>query len=329
MISKKSIELFSGTASARHPRDKSEYTKFDHRVEALIQNDNVEQLLDLAKDYSPRIGDMLGNYRVALLKWEENKPDLLRKLLTMTWDRLDEETRRRYVYLMLGMVYRVSKSSLYQKGSPTGDPAVNLFNFQGDEIDLDRTVEAVMENRSVSYDNIFVFDRKRRKKAAVIMIDASGSMQGSNLSIAAIAASSLAMNLNFKDEYGIVLFSEKYFVFKRIDQPKHLDDVVSGILDILPEGRTNISIGLSAGLQELRRSPVQQKMGILLTDGWQNSGQDPIRLAMRFPQLHIINLPGGNPELSKKIARSGRGHFIPLTDMLEVPKAIIACLTQS
>lgn len=301
----------------------------DHQIESMIEDNQLEQLIDFAGDHALRIGDMLGNYRLVLAQWEENTPELLRKLLTMTWDRLDDATRHRFVNLMIGMVYRISKSIVWQSGTPTGEPVVKPFVFQSDEIDLDRTVESLAESHFFSYDNIFVLDRKKHKKAAVIMIDASGSMHGYNLSIAAIAASSLAMNLNFRDEYGVVLFSEKYNIFKRIDQPRHLDEVIRGILDILPEGRTNISIGLSAGLQELGRSSVQQKMGILLTDGWQNTGQDPIRLAMRFPQLHVINLPGGSQELSKKIADSGRGHFIPLADMLDVPKAIITCLTQS
>jgi uncharacterized protein with von Willebrand factor type A (vWA) domain len=158
------------------------------------------------------------------------------------------------------------------------------------------------------------------------MMDASGSMQGVNLSYAAIAASSLAMNLNYKDQYGVILFSEKVNIFKRIDQPKYLDEVLNGILNSLPEGRTNIGVGLSAGLEELQRTNIQHKIGILLTDGWQNVGPDPIKIALKFPRLHVINLPGGDPVLSKKIADVGKGYFIPINDMLDVSKAIITCL---
>ena len=288
----------------------------------------MERLLDFAKDHASRIGDMIGNYRIILAQWEESKPDLLKKLLTLTWHRLDDETRRRFIHLMIGMVYRVSRSVILQRGAPTGEPIITPFNFQGDEIDLDRTLESIVENRFLSYENIFVLDRRKQKKAAVIMLDASGSMQGLNLAIAAIAAASLAMNLNYRDEYGIVIFSEKVNIFKRVDQPKHLDEVISGILDLLPEGRTDISIGLHAGLEELRRTNIQNRIGILLTDGWQNIGQDPIKIALQFPQLHVINLPGGLPVLSKKIAEAGKGCYVPVNDMLDVSKAIVTCLMQ-
>lgn len=151
-------------------------------------------------------------------------------------------------------------------------------------------------------------------------------MHGLNLSLAAIAAASLSMNLNYRDEFGVVLFSEKVNVFKRIDQPKDLDQVISGVLDILPEGRTNIGLGLAAGVREIRRTNIENRIGILLTDGWQNIGHDPLRLAGQFPKLHVLNLPGGNPELSRKIAQAGRGLFLPLRDMFDVPHAVLTCL---
>lgn len=320
--------MFSGKATSRRPRSKSEYTRMDHQIESVIKDGDLGKLLDFSKNYASRVGDMLGNYRVVLAQWEETAPDLLRKLLALTWNRLDDETRHRFLHLMIGMIYRVSKSVIWRGGTPTGEPIITPFNFQGDEIDIDRTLECIVENRSFSYENIFVLDRKKHKKAAVIMMDASGSMQGLNLSIAAMSAASLAMNLNHRDEYSVVLFSEKANIFKRIDQPKHLDEVISGILDILPEGRTNISVGLSAGLEELRRSSIQHKIGILLTDGWQNVGPDPIKIALNFPQLHVINLPGGYPVLSKKIAKVGKGCFIPTNDMFDVSKAIVTCLIQ-
>lgn len=197
----------------------------DYQIESMINDGHLEKLLDFAKDHAARIGDMLGNYRLVLAQWEENNPDLLRKLLTLTWDRLDDDTRRQFIHLMIGMVYRVSKSFIWQKGTPTGEPIVTRFNFQSDEIDLDRTVESITENQFPSYDNIYIIDRKKHKKSAVIMVDASGSMHGSNLSIAAIAASSLALNLNYKDEYSVILFSEKFNIFKGINQLTQLHDV--------------------------------------------------------------------------------------------------------
>jgi Mg-chelatase subunit ChlD len=298
----------------------------DHHIESMIQSGQMEMLVDFAQEHPGRVGDMLGNYRVVLAQWEKYNPDLLRKLLTLTWNRLDISTRKQFIHLMIRMVYRLSKSEISSKGIETGDIKVSPFNFQSDEIDLDRTLECMAEGQHLSYDNIFILDRKKRRKAAVIVMDASGSMQGINLSMAAIAVASLAMNLDYKDEYGVILFSEKVNIFKRIDQPKNIDKIISGVLDILPEGRTNIGLALSEGLREIRRTHIDHKVGILLTDGWQNMGLDPVTIASKFPRLHVINLPGGNPEFSMRIAKAGKGYFIPLRNMFDISKAIIKCL---
>ncbi|MGA2403584.1 MAG: vWA domain-containing protein [Syntrophobacteraceae bacterium] len=316
----------SGTATDRIPRDRSEYTRVDNRIDSVIRRGEIESLLDFAETYPHRVGDMLGNYRLVLAQWEESNPELLRKLLTLTWNRLDISTRKQFIHLMIRMIYRTSKSESVSKGVETGEIKVSPFNFKGDEIVLDKTIEQMIEGQPLSYEQIFVLDRKKRKKAVVLMMDASGSMQGVNLSMAAVAVAALAMNLDLRDEYGVILFSEKVSVFKSIDQPKYLDQVIVGILDILPEGRTNISLGLSAGFQQIQKSGVDERFGILLTDGWQNVGHDPTETAARFPKLHVISLPGGNPEISKRIARAGKGLFVPLREMLDVPKAILKCL---
>jgi hypothetical protein len=336
-ISKKKVdfgervrEISRPPDQGRRSRDRSEYARLDDLIASAIEEDNLQELLDLSMTYASRVGDMLGNYRMVLVQWEESNPDALRKLLTLTWSRLDDETRRRFLHLIMGMIYRVAKSVLWRMGCPTGEPVSAPFKFQGDEIDLDRTLEQVFEHAALSafaYEDIFVLDRKKHEKAVVIMMDASGSMQGINLSMAAIATSSLAMNLNLKDQYAVILFSDRFNIFKKIDQPRYLDDILTGILTSLPEGRTNIGAGLSAGLGELQRANVQHRIGILLTDGWQNAGIDPVKVAMRFPQLHVVGLPGGNPVLSKKIAKVGRGHFLAVNSILEIPKAIATCLS--
>jgi Mg-chelatase subunit ChlD len=269
---------------------------------------------------------MLGNYGVLLAQWEQSDPELLRKLLTRTWNRLDERIRKRFLHLMIGMIYRVSRSELIRRGAPTGDIATVPFAFSGDELDLDRTIEATVEHPLPRYENLFVQDRKKRKSAAVIIMDASGSMQGEKLSMAAIAVTSLAVNLDARDEYGVVLFSEKVNVCKRVDQAKPLDEVIHTVLNIRPEGRTNIGLGLLAGLTEIQRSTVDSRSGILLTDGQQNTGQDPLGIARRFPMLHVVVLPGGNPELAGQIAEKGRGSLILLKGIEDVPRAIVRCL---
>ncbi|MCB2185644.1 MAG: VWA domain-containing protein [Deltaproteobacteria bacterium] len=305
------------------PRD---LRPLEQRIDELLRQGDLQAVYDLAAEFPRVVGDLLGNYGLALAQWEECEPELLRKLLVRTWNRLDAPTKKQFLHLMINMVYRVSRSELLRKGIPTGEVTTVPFSFEGDEIDLDQTLEARLEHPVWSYENIFVLDRKKYRRAAVIMMDASGSMQGEKLSLAAIAVASLALNLDARDEYGVVLFSEKAKITKRVDQALPLDRVLNEILNLRPEGRTNLELGISTGLRELQRSTIEGKIGILLTDGQQNVGGDPLPPAGRFPKLHVINLPGGKAEFAKKIAACGRGSYVALQGMHDVPKAILQCL---
>lgn len=305
---------------------KGGHLPIQQRIKSLLQQGSLQAVYDLSHEYVRTVGDMLSDYQLVLAQWEETNPELLRKLIVRTWDRLDKSTQRRFMHLMINMIHRVAKSKFWKAGVTTGEVQSQPFDFEGDEIDLDKTMESAMDNPIPSYDNIYVLDRKKRKKSTVLVMDVSGSMQGEKLSMAAIAVASIAMNLDQKDEYSVVLFSEQVNILKRVDQQTPLDEVIRNVLEILPGGRTNIGLGLLAGLKEINRSTTEQKTAILLTDGQQNTGQDPVPLARKFPQLHVINLPGGKPSFAQEIARCGRGHFISLTNMLDVPKAILECL---
>ena len=155
----------SGTATDRIPRDRSDYTRMDNRIESIIRRGEIEPLLDFAENHPRRVGDMLGNYRLVLAQWEESNPESLRKLLTLTWNRLDISTRKQFIHLMIRMIYRTSMSESVSKGIETGDIKVSPFNFKGDEVVLEKTIEHMIEGQPLSYEHIFVLDRKKRKKA--------------------------------------------------------------------------------------------------------------------------------------------------------------------
>jgi len=297
------------------------------RIAALIEQGDLEAVYNISQEYVKTVGDMLNDYPLALAQWEETNPELLQKLLIRTWNRLDQDMQKRFLHIMLNLINRVSHSELLKEGVTTGEVKSEPFDFEGDEIDLDRTIEEIIQNPVPSYENIYVIERKKRHKSVVIIMDASGSVQGEKLAMAAVAVASIATNLEGRDEYGVVLFSERVNILKRIDQQKPLDEIIRQVLEIVPEGRTDIGAGLLAGLNEINRATSEQKMAILLTDGQQNMGHDPLALARRFPQLHVINLPGGKEDFSQKIAKCAKGEFIKVNSMLDVPKAILKCLS--
>ncbi|OGW17971.1 MAG: hypothetical protein A3G93_04095, partial [Nitrospinae bacterium RIFCSPLOWO2_12_FULL_45_22] len=207
--------------------------------------------------------------------------------------------------LNIPRIYKVSKTSY-------GDFKPNRFDFNSDELELDRTLDRILGKREIEYDDFIVRERKQEKRAFSLIIDASGSMKGENILRAAIAVTTLVNNLG-KDDYAIVAFSERAKVIKFIHAHKDIKRLIDDIFDSFIGGMTDIGIGLEIGLQQLYRSPRKKKIGIILTDGAHNKRTDPLVQAKKYPKLSVIGIrpPWEDAEeRCRQMAQLGRGRCI-------------------
>ena len=226
--------------------------------------------------------------------------------------------------LNIPRIYKVSKTSY-------GDFKPNRFDFNSDELELDRTLDRILGKREIEYDDFIVRERKQEKRAFSLIIDASGSMKGENILRAAIAVTTLVNNLG-KDDYAIVAFSERAKVIKFIHAHKDIKRLIDDIFDSFIGGMTDIGIGLEIGLQQLYRSPLKKKIGIILTDGAHNKRTDPLVQAKKYPKLSVIGIrpPWEDAEeRCRQMAQLGRGRCILIDELHEIPKALTTCLADS
>ena len=226
--------------------------------------------------------------------------------------------------LNIPRIYKVSKTSY-------GDFKPNRFDFNSDELELDRTLDRILGKREIEYDDFIVRERKQEKRAFSLIIDASGSMKGENILRAAIAVTTLVNNLG-KDDYAIVAFSERAKVIKFIHAHKDIRRLIDDIFDSFIGGMTDIGIGLEIGLQQLYRSPRKKKIGIILTDGAHNKRTDPLVQAKKYPKLSVIGIrpPWEDAEeRCRQMAQLGRGRCILIDELHEIPKALTTCLADS
>ncbi|MHA1712752.1 MAG: vWA domain-containing protein, partial [Candidatus Ranarchaeia archaeon] len=149
-------------------------------------------------------------------------------------------------------------------------------------------------------DDILSIRRQPRAKAAILLLDTSGSMYGDKLPTAAITASVIAHHLR-NDYYSIITFNRDATALKSFKQrtvdPEKLAD---SLLDLQPAGYTNIAAALRAAqkqLNYLRKIPggigpsPLDTWTILITDGFTNRGPNPEPLAKKMPILHVIQTP--------------------------------------
>jgi len=192
----------------------------------------------------------------------------------------------------------------------------------GAEIELDYSLEKYAEapERGV-LDNLVSYIRHIEKKAVVMMLDYSYSMQ-SNIILAAIIAAAIAQH--FKKDYAVLAFNSGVCILKEVDEPAGPERVLERLFALQSCGDTNIRSVLEAGLQHV--SKFERKAGLLLTDGDWNKGGDPFQAAVQFDKLSVIGFPFADYEKIRQLALKGNGNFSIVKDETEIAGAIMQCL---
>lgn len=190
------------------------------------------------------------------------------------------------------------------------------------EIELDQSLEKIAASPEQGIlENLVSYVRQIEKKAIVLMLDYSYSMQ-SNVILAAIIAAAIAQH--FKKDYAILAFNSGVCVLKDVDETAGPEKVLRRLFALKTCGDTNICGVLEAGLQHVSR--FERKAGLLLTDGDWNKGGDPFQAAVQFDKLSVIGFPFADHESIRQLARKGNGNVSIVKDETDIAGAIMQCL---
>ena len=195
------------------------------------------------------------------------------------------------------------------------------------EIDVESTMDNVVEKSRISPSDIVVERREPKRLAVAMMLDASLSMSGDKLAMATAAIAVLAFRLKTVD-YLLITFNDRPTVLKRLDQTKSLDNLISDLLDANAGGYTNIEGALAKGKDELSRALTKNQVGILITDGNYTVGADPADVATSYRRLFVIMTESHDcqPVTCENIAKGGGGHMYPVSSFDEIPRVLYKVL---
>lgn len=195
------------------------------------------------------------------------------------------------------------------------------------EIDVESTLDLMVEKNHISPSDLIVERREPKRLAVAMMLDASLSMSGDKLAMATAAIAVLAFRLKTVD-YLLITFNDKPTVLKRVSQFKSLDDLVSDLLDSHASGYTNIDGALRKGNDELARAVTKNRVGILITDGNYTVGEDPVKAASSYRRLFVIMTESHDcqPAICEGIAQNGGGHMYPVSSFEEIPRVLYKVL---
>jgi MoxR-like ATPase len=305
-----------GTAQAScHPRDRSLWDRFLSGEGAASQFDfdsnDPRHYWHMAHHYN-RNPDQLD------LFFEQ--PGCLQAFARM-FGRLKDDVADRALEIATQLIIAIARQIAdvgYRAGKLKLIPG---FNDSAD-IELDHTLERHLQSPERGIlENLVSYIRHIEKKAIVMMLDYSYSMQ-SNVILSAITAAAVAQH--YKKEYAVLAFNSGVCLLKEVNEPAGPATVLKRLFALKSCGETNIRSVLEAGLHHV--SKFERKAGLLLTDGEWNKGGDPFQAAARFDKLSVIGFAFADHETIRRLAVQGHGNFSIVKDETEITGAIMQCL---
>ncbi|GAA4729614.1 hypothetical protein GCM10023328_05320 [Modestobacter marinus] len=194
-----------------------------------------------------------------------------------------------------------------------------------DELDLERTLEAIAGEPYPEATDVVVRERVRQQRSVVLVVDVSGSMKGERVRTAAATVGALAGELD-RDALAVVAFwSDAAVLVRRGEQVAPLA-VLDLLLRVPTQGLTNVTFALETAARQLTGVPPRDARVLLLSDCVHNAGPDPRPTAARLPRLDVLLDTSGevDVELGRDLARAGRGRLRQVRGHRDVPAALSA-----
>lgn len=206
----------------------------------------------------------------------------------------------------------------------SGERIAQPYRGDSDELDIDRTVDQLVEHPWPDEEDIVVRERVRERRAVVLLVDVSGSAKGERVRTAAATVGALAAELE-RDALAVIAFWSDAAVLLELGDPVRPQELLDTMLRIPARGLTNLSFPLQLAVDRVAGRPERTSRAILLSDCVHNAGPDPRPIAARLPRLDVLlDMTGEKDvELGRELARLGRGSFHPLRSYLDVAPALV------
>jgi MoxR-like ATPase len=213
---------------------------------------------------------------------------------------------------------------------PRGSGEIRALPYSGagGELDLDRTMERLAEQRPLGSEEIIVRERRRTGREVVLAVDVSGSMSGERLLTAAATVGALAATLA-GGELAVIAFWADASLLLGLGEHAPSERLIDAMLGLDAAGLTNVAFPLEVARNLLGgTSTAAEQRVILLSDCVHNAGPDPREFAAVLPRLDLLFDVEGERDssLAADLARLGRGTMRPIRGHRDVAPALSSIL---
>ena len=271
---------------------------------------------------SPTLGQLDEEaFTRALAAGPEDAATLLADLSHAT----DRELRAAAHRLAARVFFRLGRAA--QRPS-TGVQRLGAGTADGD-LDLERTIDRWSGPWPPAADELVTRGWQARRRAVCLLIDASGSMSGLAVAIAAVAGASAVLAAGRRLSPAILVFSQDITVLQAQGTHRPPGELVTELVQLRGHGVTNLAGALRAASAQLATAPAEERVALLLSDCLPTTGGDPAQALGGISRLHVLcPLPSAESELAAAtLARRGNGMSLPLRRLADVAPALTRLLS--
>jgi len=191
------------------------------------------------------------------------------------------------------------------------------------DLDLDRSMDRVVgaraSGRSPRIDELLVSDWAKPNLALCLVIDRSGSMNGSRLTTAAMAAAACASLA--PREHAVITFAAQVDVVKPLQQRRPAAETVATILSLRGHGTTSLDRALASARSQLATATARRTVTVLLSDCCATDEAAAITAAAALQEL-VILAPGDDVVAAEQLARKSGARWAAAQTVLDVPRVL-------
>lgn len=198
------------------------------------------------------------------------------------------------------------------------------YRPDGGDLDIDASLEAIMEGRggAIDAERLRVRGWVQPTTALCLLVDRSGSMGGKPLATAALAAAAVANRS--PSDYSVLAFGKNVVVAKGQLTPKPSELVVNDVLSLRGFGTTDLAGALRVAGTQLERSRAGRKVTVLLSDCRSTVDGDPVAAAGALTELVVV-APESDSDEARAFAHQVGARCITISG----PSQVAAALTQA
>ena len=198
------------------------------------------------------------------------------------------------------------------------------YRPDGGDLDIDASLEAIMEGRggAIDAERLRVRGWVQPTTALCLLVDRSGSMGGKPLATAALAAAAVANRS--PSDYSVLAFGKNVVVAKGQLTPKPSELVVNDVLSLRGFGTTDLAGALRVAGTQLERSRAGRKVTVLLSDCRSTVDGDPVAAAGALTELVVV-APDSDSDEARAFATQVGARCITISG----PSQVAAALTQA